>query len=191
MKARYLNIRKRFLALSSKEQTLCRKLQKYSIGCLCRSKKLIENFDNREDEANKLRETAKLLAIKYLDLIVEPRNSLPRPSRFDCSIDSFDESQCWSFFRTQKSDLFRLFNCLRFPRVIKLPNRCKMSGEELFLRGLYELVTGESQYNICENVFGRDQSLQSRCLSLFLEHIDTTFFDLLSDNLKWWKKRVY
>ena len=54
-----------------------------------------------------------------------------------------------------------------------------MSGEEVLLRGLCELVSGEDQHNISRNVFGREQTAQSRSFKFF--------FNLLSDNLQFWK----
>ena len=66
-----------------------------------------------------------------------------------------------------------------------------MGGEEAFLRALYELASGESQFNICENVFGREQSQQSRAFNWFIEHLDSTFYDLLSDNLEWWQREGF
>ncbi len=61
-----------------------------------------------------------------------------------------------------------------------------MVGEEVMLRGLYELVSGEKQFNIAENVFGREQSMQSRAFKYFIFHVYRTFFDLVHDNLQWW-----
>jgi hypothetical protein len=66
-----------------------------------------------------------------------------------------------------------------------------MSGVEVFMRGLYELASGDSQYSICENIFGRDQSQQSRAFNWFIEHVESTFFDILSDNLEWFKREGY
>lgn len=54
-----------------------------------------------------------------------------------------------------------------------------MKGETIFLRGLYELVSDEDQYNISNNVFDRDQSTQSRAYSWFINHI----YDSLSKKL--------
>jgi len=62
-----------------------------------------------------------------------------------------------------------------------------MSGEEVFLRGLYELVSGEDQHNISANVFGREQTAQSRAFKYFINHLYNTFRDLLQDNLKFWE----
>ncbi len=62
-----------------------------------------------------------------------------------------------------------------------------MSDEEVMLRGLYELVSGEDQHNISANVFGREQTAQSRAFKFFINHIYYTFYDLLTDNLEWWR----
>jgi hypothetical protein len=61
-----------------------------------------------------------------------------------------------------------------------------MSGEEILLRGLYELVGGDDQFTICESVFGREQSQQSRAFSYFINHVYFNFLFLLTDNLQWW-----
>ena len=57
----------------------------------------------------------------------------------------------------------------------------------MFLRGLYQLTTGETQsYNIAANDFGRDQSFQYFCLKYFVDHIFDNFQHLLNNNLEWW-----
>lgn len=50
-----------------------------------------------------------------------------------------------------------------------------MTGEEVFLRGLYELVSGDNQERICLNVFGREYSIQSRAYTFFITHIHANF----------------
>ena len=74
------------------------------------------------------------------------------------TIDSFTNSDCWNFFETNKQDLYHLKRALRIPDKVIFENGSTMPGEEVMLRGLYELVSGEDQYNIAVNVFGRDQS---------------------------------
>ena len=67
-----------------------------------------------------------------------------------------------------------------------------MSGEEVMLRALYELViSGENQFNIATNVFGRDQSQQSRAFKWFINQMFSTFEDLVIDNLDWWYQNGY
>ena len=73
------------------------------------------------------------------------------------------------------------------------PVKCHLDGgsvmtdEEVMLRGLYELVSGEDQHNISANVFGREQTAQSRAFKFFINHIYYSFYDLLTDNLEWWR----
>ena len=50
-----------------------------------------------------------------------------------------------------------------------------MTGEEVFLRGLYELVSGDNQERICLNVFGREYSIQSRAYTFFITHKHAKF----------------
>ena len=139
----------------------------------------------------KLKDALKFLYGMYLSKCLQLPYELNRPSRRNCSIDSFDDSQCWNFFEFRKEDLFRLFRPLNFPSICYLSNKSVMSGEEIFLRGLYELVSGEDQFNISENVFGRDQSIQSRAFKYFVDHIHENFYYLLTDNLEWWFIRGY
>eukprot|EP01035_Chromulina_nebulosa_P030324 gene30324-40297_t len=65
-----------------------------------------------------------------------------------------------------------------------------MSGEELFIRGLYELVTGEMKSSIAEK-FGRHCSDQSRAFKFFINHLYDNFHHLVDDNLPWWFNNGY
>ncbi len=69
------------------------------------------------------------------------------------TIESFSDSDCWNFFETRKEDLSRIQIALRIPARVTLMNVSSMSGEELMLRGLYELVSGNDQHDIAV-VFG-------------------------------------
>ena len=53
-----------------------------------------------------------------------------------------------------------------------------MPGEEVLLRGLYELVSGADQHEIVV-VFGRDQTQQSRTFKYFVDHIYDNFLHLV------------
>jgi hypothetical protein len=106
-------------------------------------------------------------------------------------LDSFDEIDCWTFFKCRKTDISRFYAVLRFPDRCVLDNGINMSGEEVFCRGMYELVSGEDQHNIAKNVFGRDQSAQSRAFTFFIDHIYETHLYLLTDNLEWWFNNGY
>ena len=52
-----------------------------------------------------------------------------------------------------------------------------MPGEEVLLRGLYELVSAD-QHEIVV-VFGRDQTQQSRAFKHFVDHIYDNFLHLV------------
>jgi hypothetical protein len=65
-----------------------------------------------------------------------------------------------------------------------------MSGEEVLIRGLYELVSGSSKCEI-SNHFGRDYSAQSRVFSYFVNHVYNNFHHLVHDNLKWWHRNGF
>ena len=179
--ARKINIRKRFNALTSQEKMVSKRYYRIFYISLVKSIK--------SDEADlkvKYKKLAQWAYLKYLFEVVDLSSALPPPIRLDRTIDSFSESQCWNFFECRKGDLYRLLKELKFPTTCYFDNRGKMSGEEVFLRGLYELVSGEDQNSIANNVFGRDQSYQSRAFAYFIDHIYYTFLDLLTDNLQWW-----
>ncbi len=66
-----------------------------------------------------------------------------------------------------------------------------MSGEEVLLRGLYELGSGENQHKIARNVFGKDQPFQSRAFSTFIEFVHEKHSHLLLNNLNWWYRNGF
>jgi len=88
-------------------------------------------------------------------------------------------------FRFKKTDLRRLFSLLKFDSKCILNNGSAISGEEVFLRGLYELSSGENHEKISANIFGREFSAQSRAFSYFTKHLFTTFQHLLTNNMPW------
>ena len=123
-------------------------------------------------------------------LILSPSITLPKLPNLHRTIMSFNESECWNYFETRKEDLPRLLRVLRIPEDVVFDNKATMRGEELMLRGLYELVTGNDQNEVAV-VFGCDQTRQSRSLTYFLKHVYSTFLDLLTDNLDWWYTNGY
>jgi hypothetical protein len=128
------------------------------------------------------------LSKKY---VIVPPNSLLRPVRLNRSIESFSSEYCVNVFRFEKADLKRLLLVLNFPTEVRFDNRSKMPGEEVFLRGLYELSTGENKYTIAENVFGRHYSDQTRAFIYFISHVYIHFRHLVQktddyEPLQWW-----
>ena len=102
------------------------------------------------------------------------------------TIESFTEF-AKSNFRFESEHLRLLVDELNFPPIVKFKNGMKkMPGEEVFLRGLFELVSGAKKHLIAEHVFGRDFSAQSRAFLYFIDHVDNNFNHLVTDNLEWW-----
>ena len=109
-----------------------------------------------------------------------------------CHIDEFHDYECKLMFSFRsKSCLHRLKKALNFPEYIIFSNRSRMSGEECFLRGLYELVSGENQEKICINVFGRECTTQSRAFNYFINYIYNNFRHVLTDNLEWFYRNKF
>ena len=71
---------------------------------------------------------------------------------------------------------------MQFPNSAILVNGSKMNGEEVFLRGLYELATGASKMEIAE-IFGRYYSDQSRSFDYFINRMYNMFHHLVDNNL--------
>ena len=70
--------------------------------------------------------------------------------------------------------------------TVTFDNRSKMPGEEVFLRGMFELAQGHTKYSISANVFGREWSAQARAFNWFIDHMFNHFEHLVTDNLEWW-----
>jgi hypothetical protein len=101
----------------------------------------------------------------------------------------YPDHECKLFYTfNSRDDLGTLFKLLKFPDVVKFDNRSTMIGEEVFLRGLYELTSADNQEKICVNVFGRECSRQSRAYTYFMTHIYDNFKHLLCNNIEWFYK---
>ena len=162
----------RFRAMSSHNQVESRKLK-----CLVRLLVILLGTKLAE----KLRYVVKAILSRYHCLNFEratDRALRPIPRRLR-TIVSFNISDVKIFIRFQREHLVLLLRLLRFPDVATLTNRCRMTGEEVLLRGLYELTTGMSKHNIATNVFGGDGPLQSvilltTCMTIFMFWCMTT-----------------
>jgi hypothetical protein len=176
-----LSIRKRCFAFNANEY-----LQSKMLYCIIVYLFNYLRFNNLSERKTKsLREKLYICTAAFISFNVEPnRPILSRPS-YERTIGSFSESECWNFFETRKCDLTRLYMCLRFNKRFTFPNRANMNGEEVMLRGLYELVSGSDQYEIC-SIFGLEQPQQSFAFTCFVNHIYDTFQDLVTNNLQWW-----
>ena len=161
--ARKLSLRRRYLALTSNEAVYVRSLDKRLIKLLTGLKQLRLSTKCKADGII----LAKAIAEELLRVMIVPDVILPSLSSLRDSIDSFTESECWNFFETKKEDLYRLKVNLKFEDKCILENRSVMSGEEVLLRGLYELVSGADQHEIIA-IFGKVQTVQSRAFNSYL-----------------------
>ena len=180
--AKHLSYRKRYLSLSSIEQVRLRRLKRLILTVMCKIK--------TSEEKDELNSKLKKLIVLYFAMTTSTDEGLDRPERCAPTIRSFSASNCKLMFEFKKTDLLRLLPLLHFPDECCFDNRSKMAGEEVFLRGLYELVTAANKHDI-SRVFGRDWSAQSRAFKYFIEHMYNNFKHLLMDNLHWWYRNGF
>jgi hypothetical protein len=144
-RARKLNLRRRPWALTSNETVQMKKLRRLiTVSCL-KAKYDIENADFHHRLA--WMAYRRLLGLSYMPVMHLP-HSIDRKR----DVASFDDIDCWTFFKCKKEDFPRLLRVLRMPEVCVLSNRIKMSGEEVFCRGMYELISGEDQHSVSRNI---------------------------------------
>ena len=179
--AKQLSYRMRYKAMSSHDQVNCRKWKKILQYLI------IINYCRPEDKF--IEEILPLIAMKYLSLAYEdPDSHEPpeKPLRLVISVDSFTASQCKIFFKFNKEELQRIFNMMTFPDECKFDNNGSMSGEEVFLRGLYEACNSGNKQVICETLMGGEYTRPSRAFIYFIEHIYDRFRHLVHNSLGWW-----
>ena len=86
---------------------------------------------------------------------------LPTPPPTMIRISDYNDAECDLLFRFKKADLVELLSLLRFPLKVRFSNRTTLTGDEIFLRGLYEINSRDTQYKISRH-FGRCWTMQSR-----------------------------
>ena len=174
------SIRTRFKSLTTHEQNRLRLLKKSAMIMMGARKA-------SKDVAMKAFLEKRILFCIALSINIKADNyePIPRPIRMVVSIDNMDFSFAHEFLRFRLDDLRRLYRQLRFPDVVKLENRSTMTGEEVFIRGLFEMVTGVKKTMVSET-FGRHPSDQCRAFNYFIKHIYNNFHHLITDNLRWW-----
>ena len=134
-----------------------------------------------------VKEMLKLATIRYLTLGYSPDVLLEKDVNLKRNIESFGR-ECALNFRFESVELRQLPHLLRFPLNVVLVNRLKMTGEKVFLCGLYQLKNGNLQYDISKCL---DTSAQSRAFRYFVDHIYNNFHHLVHSNLKWWKSNGF
>ena len=188
---RWLSRRLRFLGLTSHEQVELRKLKRFYFLL----EFMINEASKRGDlqDAHKLRECQHLCEIRYISIkyTSEDRFVVPPLVNWQRTIASFDETVCDQQFRFLRNHLTLLCELLHFPEWVIFDNRSKMLGEEVFLRGLYEIRSGSTQFDCAANLFGREASAQSRAYTWFINHIYSRFKHLVTNNLDWWYRNGF
>jgi ribosomal protein L17 len=165
--ARKTNLRFRCYALCTNERLMLNQLNDVMMKSL-----LILKYKTNLDinQKQKLKNLISKLFKKHIILTTVPKSAeeVRRPLRWLITIDSFDVDQYWNYFETtRKEDLHLLMKALRIipDEYVVLENGSSMTGVEIMLRGLYELVSGADQNEIAA-VFGRDFTQQSRAMIL-------------------------
>ena len=138
----------------------------------------------------KIKKLLKIFVVKYISLLVVTGCNEPL-EKMNRDIGSFSGSECRIKFRFLKEDLRRIMTLFRIPDKVSLPGKNTMRGEEVFLRGLYELASGHNQHDISADVFGQDQPRQSKAFAYFINHVYDNFRHLLSNNLEWWHRNGF
>jgi hypothetical protein len=190
--ARDLSLRHRFERLTVSDLVKSEKLKKVLLVLAFKLGRCDKNEEKEHAEA--LRTSLRLTYVKYTRLIYHVPQLLRGPRRRDLTIDSFCDSDCYIFFQFKKPHLHELLELLQLDveeDEMKFDNDECMCGEEILLRGLYELVSGETKHKIARNVFGRDGSSQSRAFSYFINHMCDKFTYLVQGNMQWWYDNNY
>ena len=159
----------RYASFSSSEKVRIKNLEQNLIYCLCfsRFRKISDNLKV------KLRKCLKISTLQYFWFTTSKSglsllSDIPRKR---LNIIDFRLDECYNYFWFRKGDLFRLYQLLNFPETITLNDRRTMEFEEVFLRGLFELASGDNQWKISRLVFGGDQPYQSKAFNYFILHV--------------------
>ncbi len=180
--ARQLSLRRRHTRLTADDLVKSEQFEKILLLLLY----LIRRKGNSTKKMKKLKVIFSTAFVYYIHLLYHVEKPLDKPNRMDRDIESFEDGDCYVFFRFTKPDLHKLVDLLELNETFRLENGEVMSGEELLLRGLYELCSGETKYKISRNVFGRSYQTQGRAFKFFINYLVDNYSHLLRDNLNWW-----
>jgi hypothetical protein len=181
--ARDLYYRKRHNAITGNEQTEAKKMKKLVFVIMAKLAGEVQG----SYEFIHLDRCLRFCMAKYLFMTAGPDVELEHQPNLHRTIDSFNDDSSLLHFRFKKrEDLRRMLHLLQFPDDIKMDNRSWQRGEEVFLRGLYEMRCGGNQGLAAIQVFGGVASDQSRAVGWFIHHIYDNFHHLVHNSLEWW-----
>jgi hypothetical protein len=100
------------------------------------------------------------------------------------SIRNLDQNWCWTELRWRRADLFRLARCtgLEDDFVCRLDNDAVFPGETVLIVGLYAQAWPLTQEKIAYEFGFSNQSVVSRILSYFCNHIYSRFIHLIQSD---------
>jgi hypothetical protein len=115
--SRKLGYRKRYSRLTSNQQVQSRKLKKIIKVLLFKI-----NIDgNNCENLDELERMLEVVTIKYYSITtMVDIGPLDRPKRLDRTIDSFNEPECFIFFKFNLDDLPRLRDLLKFLTILNI-----------------------------------------------------------------------
>jgi hypothetical protein len=180
--ARSTSIRSRFKSLSTRDSLQLETIKKLAFMVMSAYRREVDPI-RRAD----LKRKCGALIFISLSIKEDTYGPIERPIRHCLALSDISFYFSKEFLRFRRENLDELYEFMRFPNRVVLENKSVMTGEEVFLRGLYELVTGEKQTSIAEK-FGRHPSDQSRAFTYFINHIYRNFHHLVTDNLNWWQE---
>ena len=77
---------------------------------------------------------ARLAMERYYAINLQLKRELEPTPQVKARIEDFSDNDCWNFFETKKTDLYRMMRGLRFNRDFTLDNHWTVSGEEVSAR---------------------------------------------------------
>jgi hypothetical protein len=97
------------------------------------------------------------------------------------TIRSLDQNWCWTELRWRREEVFRLAVCVGLSDAVevRLDNGMKVSGETVLIVGLYSMHWPFTQEHIAYQFGFANQSVVSRVLSKFCNHMLTRFLHLI------------
>ena len=183
-KERYV---KRFTGICAKDRFDLMFWKKRLLFLLLLRKRQLQQLERDEPRILKLSKLCQLLALRCKLLTVHIDTYHVELFRTHISIYYFEQRPhlCDSYFRFCANELRRLYNVYRIPDEVIIGNRCKFTGEEIFLLSLHRYSYPKTYLQQVE-LFGREITQLCRAFSWFNNHMYNTFADKLLDNLEFW-----
>jgi nuclease HARBI1 len=184
---RYMSYKYRYLGLNTLERMKLRKIRS-NLSFLINVIRLLRQRE-RYELVRIFNIQLMALMMEYDSIAMIPADLVPPRVRnipIRRTIDSFNDSQCYRFFRMDSLKLTNLFNLLQFPENIALDNGSVFTGEEIFLFGLHRYGY-PSRLEDLTIYYGRDYSQLSRAFKWFNTFIMNTWGYKICDNLEFWK----